>query len=71
MLDFKESKLCGGKYFLVKTLIQQAQRCRLLPRPPDYPVHPGWDSYNTYVEFPKRYRDQPYHIIQKNFWRNR
>ncbi|XP_074593985.1 mitochondrial ribosomal protein S18A [Brevipalpus obovatus] len=71
VLNFKKSNLCGSKYTLVKKLIQQAQRCRLLPRPIGYPVYPGWDNYNTYVEFPKRYRDQPYHIIQKNFWRNK
>ena len=69
VLSFKDSQLCGRKYFLVTSLIKQAQRCRLLPRPANYPVYAGWDNYNTYVEFPRRYRDQPMHIIQKNYWR--
>jgi len=68
ILAIGESGLCGRKYYLVKMLINQAQRCNLLPRPDDFPFYGDWEFLNTYIEKIPRYRDRPFHIIQKHYW---
>ncbi|RWS26323.1 28S ribosomal protein S18a-like protein, partial [Leptotrombidium deliense] len=69
MMSLADSGLCGRKYRLVSTLVQQAQKCRLLPCPEDTPVFGPWEQYNRYIDFPKRYRDQPMRVIKKEYWK--
>ena len=64
MIPFKKSNLCGRKYFLIKLLIGQAQECNLLPKPKNHKKWGPWEDLNHYVDFPKRYRDQPMRIVK-------
>lgn len=65
---YHESKLCSKQYIKVKKLIEKAQRCNLIPRPPDYFVPGPWHELNTYLE-PDRRRDQPMKVIKKQYWK--
>lgn len=67
LATYHESKLCSKQYRKVMKLIQQAQRCNLIERPPDYLVPGPWHDLNTYIE-PDRRRDQPMKIINKAYW---
>lgn len=65
---YNESQLCGKQYNRVKKLIEQAQRCNLIKRPPDYFVPGPWHDLNTYLEIDRK-RDQPMKIIKKEYWK--
>lgn len=60
--------LCPRSYNKVKKLVQQAQKARLLPRPPNYVSHGAWDNLNTYFEYPIRHRDQPIRVVREEYW---
>lgn len=63
------TKLCGRQYRIVKKSIEEAQRCKLLPRPADYEVYGPWDEHNTYHDWPPRYRDQPLKLhTRPDYW---
>lgn len=68
LLTYHETRLCSKQYKKVKTLIAQAQRCNLMPRPADYLVPGAWHDLNTYIE-PDRKRDQPMKVIKKEYWK--
>ncbi|RWS15336.1 28S ribosomal protein S18a: mitochondrial-like protein [Dinothrombium tinctorium] len=69
LMSLQDSGLCGRKYKLVQTLVNKAQKCRLLPRPPHYQVYGPWDNFNTYYDWPPRYRDQPMRVIRPEYWK--
>lgn len=68
LATYHESKLCSKQYIRVKKMIRDAQRCNLIPRPPDYLVPGPWHNLNTYLEIDRK-RDQPKAIIKKEYWR--
>lgn len=69
VLGMEITGLCGGKQRLVTRLVQEAQKCKLMPRPADYEVFGPWDSLNTYVEWPRRRRDQAMRVVQPEYWK--
>jgi len=69
LMAFEDTGLCGGKYWLVKQLVKDAQVAQLLPRPPDYEVFGPWDHLNTYHDWPPRFRDQPMRIVKPEYWK--
>ncbi|CAG2119455.1 unnamed protein product [Medioppia subpectinata] len=60
--------LCNRMHQRVHQLVKKAQKCQLLPRPPDYQSYGPWDELNTYYEWPERRRDRPMDIIEPKFW---
>ena len=64
IVPFRKSGLCGRKYFLMNMLIQQAQKCNLVPKPKNHVKFGPWEDLNHYVDFPNRRRDQPMKIIK-------
>ena len=68
-MDQSVTGLCARSYAKIKYLVKQAQKAKLLPRPPGYVTDGPWDDLNTYFEFPKRHRDQPMRIIKKEYWK--
>lgn len=68
LATYHESQLCSKQYRKVELLIKKAQRCNLIPRPPDYFVPGPWHELNTYLE-PDRRRDQPMKVVKKQYWK--
>ena len=64
IVSFPKSQLCGRKYFLMQILIQQAQKCNLLPKPKDHVKYGPWEDLEHYVDYPNRRRDDPMKIIR-------
>jgi len=68
MLAKEETGLCSRQYYHVTKCVHDAQRCRLMKRPPDFPSYGPWDMLNAYHEWPRTYRDQPLKKIQPDYW---
>ena len=70
LMSLKDSKLCGSQYHKVRSLVQMAQKCKLLPRPPDFKVYGPWDRLKTYHDWPPRRRDVEMRCVQPYYWKN-
>ena len=70
MMTKEETQLCNAKYSLVRKLIYQAQKCRLLPRPANWPEAAGtYDRLNSYFMYPYKKRDNPWTWVQEKYWK--
>lgn len=68
LMPIESTKLCQKSYNKVRYLIGIAQKCKILPRPPDYEVYGLWDRLNTYHDRFNRKRDNEMRVIQKKYW---
>ena len=64
LMSIEDTQLCVRSYMQVKSLVETAQKCKLLPRPADYRVYGLWDRLNTYHEWPPRKRDDEMRVVQ-------